>query len=114
MINMDRLTPKEIFQELRKDIDKHPDRYISYLDVFDKLFHIVDEEYADDLETNFFANDVNHTGLPDQFIMDYMDWKCDQISYNRKGEVKDISLHIYSDDEGGWIASFHLTEECKI
>lgn len=111
---MDRLTPKEIFQELRKDIEKHPDQYISYLDVFDKLFHIVDEEYADDLETNFFANGVNHTGLPDQFIMDYMDWRCEQAPYNRKGEITDISLHIHSDGKDGWIASFHLTEECKI
>ena len=114
MIDMGRLTPQEVFQKLSEDIDEHPNQYVSSLDVFDQLFQLVDEAYVSDLKTKFFAEGVNHSGLPDQFIIDYMNWKWDQMIDDHIGEIVDISLQIYRDDDGEWIANFHFNEEYKI
>lgn len=77
-----RRSPKEIFQELRERIDRDRDSYVYYTDVFDTLRYIVEAEYKDILELSLFQDGVNTTGLPDEFIADYMKWKSNMGQFN--------------------------------
>lgn len=110
-----RRSPKEIFQELRERIDQDRDSYTYYTDVFDALRYIIEEEYKDILELSLFQYGVNTTGLPDEFIADYMKWKSNMGQFNDMySKVTHISTKVFYNDDYGWMIKFNIEMADKI
>lgn len=110
-----RRSPKEIFQELRERIDQNRDSYGYYTDVFDTLRYIIEAEYKDILELSLFQDGVNATGLPDEFIADYMKWKSNMGQFNDMyPKVTHISTKVFYNDDHGWMIKFNIEMVDKI